>query len=457
MTVNKFSKRLQDVGLASLLLAVFVALSGCALSPTQISEMSAALSEELAMAQQEMAAPVNLEAGFMPALAEAVNTNPGYRAALAAEREAASNVGVAESVRWPQLGIDANLGGIREFDSAGETITGLAGGLTLSQLVFDGGESTAAINRATAEVLAAEADRLNLANTLAFDVARAWLDVAQFSERLALLRDRSSELDTLVTQIERMAANGMIDRSAVDSVRRQIVDIQLEEARLLSSLADAQVRFRRYYRQSADGISRPEPFLASEDARSHVEQWPFAPSLALQAANVIAARHTIAEAEAAFRPRLRFQTGINSPLNNDNPATGNFGLRFDYNVFDGSRRARQLESAIARAAALEGRLREEQLNLEAELEAAMARLKSIDRSLELVDLKRTLSQSEARTVRSQLMTGQASLRQLVEAEIESYRAEDQAIALHVERQQLLFSIAARTGALQRIIGLDASQ
>ena len=68
-------------------------------------------------------------------------------------------------------------------------------------------------------------------------------------------------MGTLVSQIERMAVTGMMDRAAVDAARRQIVDIQLEETRLQSDLADAQVRFRRHFRQalraSAGGDDRP--------------------------------------------------------------------------------------------------------------------------------------------------------------------------------------------------------
>ena len=53
-----------------------------------------------------------------------------------------------------------------------------------------------------------------------------------------------------------------------------------------------------------------------------------------------------------------------------------------------------------------------------------------------------------------MQTGQSNLRQLVEAEIEIYRAQDQQIAMQAERQVLLLTIAARTGALSRLVGLQ---
>lgn len=429
-------------------------LAGCGGTPVAITEMSAALSAELAAEAEGAATPVDVSRGFKAAVAQAVSTNSGYKAALASEREATSNIGVAESVRKPQLGANANLGTIREFGSNGSTSSGIAGGVSLSQLVYDGGESVAAINRATAEALGAQAERAARANELALDVARAWIDVWQHAERLRLLRTRTDEMDTLVGQIERMATTGMLDRAALDSARRQIVDIQLEESRLQSDLADAQVRFQRYFRQAPGRLGRPVELVDAGRARAQARDWRGAPSLEARAASVFAARHAVKEAESAFRPRLRLQTGLRTPLESGDPTSGNFGLGFDYALLDGGRRVHQLEVAIARASALEGALREEQTALEAELEAALTRLEGIDRSVPLVAQKLSLSQSEAETARSQLATGQSTLRQLVEAEIETYRAEDQQIALQAERLTLLLTIAARTGALGKIIGLE---
>jgi hypothetical protein len=68
--------------------------------------------------------------------------------------------------------------------------------------------------------------------------------------------------------------------------------------------------------------------------------------------------------------------------------------------------------------------------------------------------KLRLSRLEAETSRSQMMTGQSNLRQLVEAEIAIYRAQDEQIAMQAEQQTLLLTIAARTGALSRLIGLE---
>ena len=99
-------------------------------------------------------------------------------------------------------------------------------------------------------------------------------------------------------------------------------------------------------------------------------------------------------------------------------------------------------------------LSDAQRGLEAELQAGLTRLASIERAMPLLADKLRLSRSEAKTSRSQMLTGQSNLRQLVDAEIEIYRAQDQQIAMQAERQTLLLTIAASTGALFRLVGLQ---
>ena len=431
-------------------------LIACSAPPLSVQQMSEALSSELAAASAATAEPVALSDGFLSALVQAVEMNAGYRAALAQEREAASRSGVAESVRRPQLSADANLGGLRKFGAVGKTTTGISGGISLSQLIYDGGESTAAVNRATAEAIGARAERVVQANTLALDAAQAWIDIWQFDERLRLLRSRTSDMEAMVGQMERMAASGLVDRAALDSARRQIVGVQLEQTRLEIELADAQVRFRRHFRQTPGRLPRPSEIITPALALAQVDAWHNAPSLQARAANVIAARHGVEEAEAAFYPRVRLQTGLRTPMDAADPTGGTFGLGFEYRFFDGQRRVYQLEAAIARRMAEEEQMQEEQTRLEADLAAATTRLSGIDRSMSLVAEQISLSASEAEMARSQITTGQSTLRQLVDAEVSNYRAQDSQLAMQAERQMLLLTIAGLTGELGRRIGLDVN-
>jgi outer membrane protein TolC len=438
--------------------AALVFLASCD-APTEISEMRTIVEERLTTSASgapiSEAQPIALAQGLVPALRAAVTANQGYLGALALEAEAMGQVGVAASARRPQLTGNANVGGIRETGTSANTTTmGVAGGVNLSQLVYDGGASASAMNRYTALALSAQAGRVAQGNEIALTAARAWIDLWQYSERLRLMQARTSEMDKLIDQIERMASNGMLDRASLENAQRQIVDIKLEESRLIAGQAEAQVLFQRFFNANPSTVPRPSDLVSAAQARSLAQDWQTAPGLQRQAAELLAAQAAVGEAQSAFRPRARLQAGALSPLDSTDSTDVSVGLSLEYSFSDGGRRKKQLEAAEARVAATDAQLSDAQRGLEAELQAGLTRLASIERAMPLLADKLRLSQSEAETSRSQMLTGQSNLRQLVEAEIEIYRAQDQQIAMQAERQILLLTIASRTGALSRLVGLE---
>ena len=437
--------------------AALVFLASCD-APTEMSDMRKTVEERLTTYASEApgagGVPIALSQGLAPALRAAVSTNAGYLGAMALEAEAMGQVGVVASARRPQLTGNANIGGIRETGTNADTTTGVAGGVNLSQLVYDGGASASAMNRSTALALSAQAGRVAQGNEIALSAAQAWINVWQYSERLRLMRARTSEMDTLVAQIERMASNGMLDKASLENAQGQIVDIKLEESRLIAGQAEAQVLFQRFFNAKPASVPRPSELVSAAQARSLAQNWQTAPGLQRQAAELLAAQAAVGEAQSAFKPSARLQAGALSPLASGESTNLTVGLSLEYSFSDGGRRKKQLEASEARVAATNAQLRDAQRGLEAELQAGLTRLASIERAMPLLADKLRLSRSEAETSRSQMLTGQSNLRQLVEAEIEIYRAQDQQIAMQAERQTLLLTIAARTGSLSRLVGLE---
>lgn len=437
--------------------ASLLVLASCG-APTEMDDMRIAMDERLELGSSGethvQAGAISLSEGLVPALRVAVSTNKGYLGALALEAEAMGQVGVVSSVRRPQLTGNANIGGIRDTGSSADTTTGVAGGVNVSQLVYDGGASVSAMNRSTALALSAQAGRVGQGNDIALSAARAWIDLWQYSERLRLMRARTAEMDTRIVQIERMASNGMLDRASLENAQRQIVDIKLEESRLIAGQAEAQVLFQRFFNASPSNVPKPSELVSATQARTLAQDWQTAPGLQRQAAELLAAQAAVGEAQSAFRPRARLQAGARSPLDSADSTDLTLGLSLEYSFSDGGRRQAQLETAQARVTATDAQLIDAQRSLEAELQAGLTRLASIERAMPLLADKLRLSRLEAETSNFQMQTGQSNLRQLVESEIEIYRAQDQQIAMQAERQVLLLTIAARTGALSRLVGLQ---
>lgn len=436
--------------------ALSVVLAGCSKEVVGPEQMANDIRATLAATPPDrpQSASVDIAAGFGPALKSAVENNERYRAALALEGEALASIGVARSARRPQIQGQSVAGGIRETGTAQNSeSTGVSGGINLSQLIYDGGESAASLNSATAEALGAGAERETTANDVAFEAARAWIDVWQHESRLDLLQLRTSEMKEVLSQIERMAMNGMIDSGALDSARRQIVDIALEETRLKSDLQQANVRFARYFNQSPKSVRRPAELVGVTEAIKLAGAFEQAPSLKRVAAGLIVARNAVLGAKSAFKPKARLQAGVTAPMQRGESTDTTLGLGIQYTFGDGGRRKAVLAAAEARVEGLEVQLADARKTLEAELDGALSQLTAIEASLPLVRRQIELSGSEAKTTQSQLATGQANLRQLIEAKAQNYHASDRLISLQAEKISLQLLIASRTGALARFVGV----
>lgn len=435
-------------------------LAACGVQPVGPDEMAQQIATKLgetAVSTSEVSRnAVNLEAGFGPAILQAVEADEGYRAALARQVEAFSNIGVASSVRRPQLSSNAMIGGVWETGGTqpNKTSRGVTGGVNISQIIYDGGQSAAAVNQATAEALLIEAERKIRSNEIALEAANAWIDVWQFGERLRLLRSRSSEVHSMIVQMERMADNGFVDRLALDGAKRKIIDIKMEETNLQADLGEAEVRFVRFFHYLPSRLAAPHGLVTPSQARVAASEWQQSPRLERSAYELLIARSAVVSAEAAFSPRARLQAGFSSPVDNSESSSTSVGLVLEYQFSDGGRRKSQLASANASVEAAEAQLTVAQDILRSKLDVALDRLEAIGKSMPLVDEQVRLSALEVETLRSQLSTGQSNLRQLVEAEIENYRARDRQIEMQASQEILLLNILALTGSLSREIGLE---
>lgn len=441
---------------AVLPLALAAALAGCGDQPAALARMEAAIAERLDRDAAALTAPAPgapLPAGFAPALRAAIERDPGYLAARGLEAEALAAVdGVAAAWR-PQVAGNATLGGLREGDPVSETTFGAAGDLTLSQLVYDGGETRGGVTRARAQAIAAGAAAAERGNTLALEAARVWIDLWQAEERLSLLEAKTAGLGDILDRIERMAETGLLDRTARDATLRQIADLDLTRTDVEARRAEARIRFARVFGSVPPELPPPEELITAAGARTLSADWRAAPALIRAVAELEAAKGAEAEARAGRKPRVALQAGVASPMEEDEAVDLSAGLRVSYVFGDGGRRKARIAAAAERVAALDLQVTEAGTRAAAEIEVALERLAAIERAAPVVARKAALAAAEAETARSQIVTGQASLRQLVEAEIESYRAEDRRIQMEGERLVLQMSMAAQVGALASVVGL----
>lgn len=440
-------------------LSLTLTLASCVEKPTErvqiANDIIITLNKKAEVYQSVIPSSVGVESDFSKTILQAVEAGDRYRAALSLEQALMADIGVAESVRRWQVNATSTAGGIREQGGSqpSDTTIGIAGGVQASQLIYDGGASVANINSATAKAVGARIDRIIVGNELGLEAARAWIDVWQYKSRLDLLKGRSIEMETVVSQIKRMVSNGMIDRATLDIVRGKIVAISLEQTRLQSDLSQAQVRFFRFFNREPTALAMPTGLVTMSDARTQADAWQEAPDIQRLAVELAVAQNSVLVAKAEFKPKAKFQVGVTSPMQSGESNDINIGIALNYTLGDGGRRKSQLDAAEARLDSAETSLLDAQRSLKAEMDAAVQQLTAIELSMPLLARQVALSASVAKTASSQLTTGQVDLNQVIEAQIKNYRAEDRQITMLAEKMTLPLVIASRTGLLGRLIGL----
>ncbi|WP_322896200.1 MULTISPECIES: TolC family protein [unclassified Yoonia] len=430
---------------------ILLGMTGCT-APMGIAQMQLAMVDRLDSISSIPAPQATAPATeFRPALRAAVLADPAYIAAKAEETAALAQIGVAASLRQPQLVGSLDLGTTMGDQAAR---SGATAGLVLSQIVYDGGALVAGVNRVTAQALAAREGRIAAGNDSALAAATLWITLWHYQARATQMQTRSANMARLVAQIARMADNGLLDQAALAQAQRQVIDMRLEEERLQEAAETARRDFARRFPAQAGVLPAPDRLLDDTAAAALAKNAAKAPIMQQQVAALFAAEAALAEAEANSGPRARLQLAARGPEDRATTPDLSLGLRLDYTLGDGGRAERQLAAATARVAADQARLDQIKDGLAEALQAELSRLSAIDRALQLSAEKLRLSRAEAEAARAQLQTGGADLRELIDAELAIYGAQDQQLALRAEYEILLLAIAARTGGLSTLIALE---
>ena len=405
-----------------------------------------------AAAQKVQAAAAAPSGKFVPDLRAAVADAPEYKAAQSAALEAAKGVDMARSLRKVQLEANGNMGMIREEAPSATTITqGVSATFYLSKLLYDGGESVAQVDGAIAGAFAAQAQAREQGNSLARDAGSAWIDVWQFTARNRLLAERAGKARDLQVQMQGLVG-GLIDVSVAKSAEIALRDLETEALRLQAEEADARARFARYFGTAPARLAQPPQLLTEADLAALPARWTEAPALQAAAAKVLVSQEEVNAAAARLKPTLGFRTGVNSPMSDTDSTDYVAGIEMRWVLGDGGRRRADVEARKARLTTDKETLEALKRKGRMELDIALSKRGSLRDSITMLRAQQTATSEENEILWSQLATGQASVRQLIDAEISAYRSVDRLLAAQAELARLDLELAAQAGLLLKKAG-----
>ncbi len=253
---------------------------------------------------------------MLEAVRKAVTTNPEVQArwfnftAAQAERDAVS-------AGWrPQIDLTYGIGRENNRTPLGGS-TGWysrhGGSLTLNQVLFDGMFTRNEVQRLDYAKLVRYYELLEVAETVALEAVRAYVDVARFSALVEEAKQNFVEHKILSDQIDERAQAGVTRRVDVDQA---VGRLALAESNLLtevSNLHDVSARYQRIM-----GVIPPATLpplreglqlqgIPNSMFEAMEQGLPNSPTINAAFENVRAARTEIESRQAAFRPRVDFR------------------------------------------------------------------------------------------------------------------------------------------------------
>lgn len=435
--------------------AVLMLLSGCETARvTPVEELDAAVSvmtqtdvTQVPGNEAAVRRAVSRDQGYGTALRSAILQNQQFEAAILRYRATSAGIEIARSAARPQLSGDATAGAVAEGERDFDVTTGAAAGVSLSQLIYDGGRTRANVAEAEAQAYAARATVAATGNEVGRDAALAWIDLWNANAQLALLRERVNEVSPVIDRIQRLISSGIVDRAALAAAQRQFLDLKLEEDRLRAAFEDAQERFEHYFGDSPSSVPAPQQLFSDAELAAMANTYLDAPELVVAAAELIATERALEAAQAERRPTVGLQAGVDSPISETEQADANVGLVLRYTFTNGGRREAEIDRLEERLKAGRAAFENTKSQAEVEVQSALSRYRSLQSTISILDDQIQELNTERNTLRSQIASGQANLRQLVESEVLYYRARARLLEVRGSLRALEVNLAGLTGQL----------
>ncbi len=411
-----------------------------------------------------LAQPVTLE----DTLRFAFEYAPNVKAAQEARQQSVHNVRAAEAGYYPTIGIWAGTG-VEVNDNVSTRIEGASGdlvqdinvGLTLSQTLWQGGNTAANVRMRNEEVNYRAWLLMDSANSLAYSAVSAHADVIRRRILVKLAKDNVAENQRILNMLRTRFQQGLSSEGDVDLVlgrlNRSKATLSLhEQARESAYAAYTKVTGQPVPLQMAD-VAMPNRVYTNEDEARNVS---VDKNIRIQA-DLAAIRNALAEKDVAgsnLSPRISLDAGpsfSNQSYQGVNHSTSWVAaLNMNWEIYSGGRDVAVIKGVAAKVRQLRHALHETMDLVNQEL---MATFSLSRRSLEQSKLYAQAAISSARAkanYMTQFEVGQKDLLSILDAEGEFYFSATEREIRKVDALLGQYRILALTGELLSVVGVD---
>ena len=248
-----------------------------------------------------------------------VSTNPEYLRNADNRRATDAELRQAKGLYLPSLDFQGDLGGemtnnqSTRHDGRGDrtdTLFRAQGGLTLTQMLFDGHESSRENTRQQARVLSASHRVKEAAELIGVSIVEAYLDVLRQRELLTIARQNVNDHLNIMDQIQDSANAGRSTEADNEQARARLASARANEASIRESLRVAEANFIQNVGDPPQDLVMPlVPVDAleknvEEEVKISLHQ---SPTIDIYEADVKVAHEEFEKSKSTFYPKVNLQ------------------------------------------------------------------------------------------------------------------------------------------------------
>lgn len=399
---------------------------------------------------------------FRDEIRRAVGIHPVFHKEVSALSQARAEARAERAALYPRL--SANLSGdyilSRTFDPNTDNVVEslkperqLNAGVSLSQLIFDGGATFARIKGAKANARAEQQSISSRINELALKALSAYHDLATHQALLRVGEDYIRQHERLLDDVKERNRLGAGSYADVMQASARLAAARARVSQIRESMRLAEVRYEEFFKEEPGLLVRPSFEAVAVGSRAEAEALAIKNNPEIAAAQALSDSATANyKAEKASRlPELR--ANVNAVkynlFENSDDYDVRAGINMNYDIFAGGSRGARIKSAAE--AARQQRFDEERVREEIERDAAIAyeqHAASNERLSELADA--VIANYKARDLVAQrFRASRGDLIDILQAENDYFEAAMSYLAGLADRDMATYALMEHTGDLLR--------
>jgi len=326
-------------------------------------------------------------------------------------------------------------------------------GLTLSQPLYDRGISQG-IDRAESQRATAERQLKASRQTLAIDVARAYVEVLRqrAAARLGRAERRAFELE--VERIKGRLERGLGDQLELLEAQGRLDDARARIAKAENNLQVARLELERLIGQSVSHMRAAQPkamFGAQPPGKDQLNEWQHLavrsnPNVLVEQQRLETRREAVDESRAGHFPRLSLQLSAQDTDRTDQVTSGQSAramLQLEMPLYSGGRVSAGVDEAVAEAEQQRAQLDEARRQAVLEVRRAANELRSAIKRLQVLEGSLRTATTAVEQARQGLESGLRNRVDLLDARARAFEV----------RRDLADAAYNRIAALVRVHGL----